>query len=361
MKDNYCVIMAGGIGSRFWPMSRTDRPKQFLDILGIGKTLIQQTYERFERVCPAENIYIVTNSDYFDQIIEQIPSIRKEQIICEPSRRNTAPCIAYASHKIHKINPNANIVVAPSDHLILKEDVFADCVNTALEESSKNDCLITMGIKPHRPDTGYGYIQFDSENTLSNPELKKVKVFTEKPDLEIAKEFLSSGDFYWNSGIFIWNVKSIINSLAEHLPEINNLFSEGTDSYNTESEVNFISDVYAECKNISIDYGVMEKANNVYILCADFGWLDLGTWGSLYSHLDKDPEENATVGKKVYMYDSKNCMVHVPNDKLVLIQGLDDYIVSESNNVLLICKKIDEQRIKESLADLKTKLNDDFL
>ena len=353
--------MAGGIGSRFWPMSRTDLPKQFLDILGIGKTLIQQTYERFERICPLDNIYIITNEVYRDKIIRQIPNINPDCIICEPYRRNTAPCIAYASHKIIKLNPDANIVVAPSDHLILKEDVFVDCVNMALEQASKTECLITMGIKPNRPDTGYGYIQFINEETLENKDIKKVKVFTEKPDLLIAQQFLDSGDYYWNSGIFIWNVQSILNGLDEHLSEVNILFKEGSELYNTEAEKDFIKDVYAECKNISIDYGLMEKARNVYILCADFGWSDLGTWGSLHSQLEKDHDNNAKVGKKVFLYDSKDCIVHVPDDKLVLIQGLDDYIVSESNNVLLICKKEDEQKIKRSLNDVKSKLDDDFL
>ncbi len=353
--------MAGGIGSRFWPMSREDMPKQFLDILGIGKTLIQQTYERFERVCPSENIYIITNKSYREKIIEQIPGINPDCIICEPHRRNTAPCIAYASHKIYQLNPDANIVVAPSDHLILKEDVFVDCVNTALDQASKTECLITMGIKPHRPDTGYGYIQFDASETLENEDLKKVKVFTEKPESEVAKEFLASGDYYWNSGIFIWNVKSVINGLVEHLSDVNDLLKAGADAYNTDAEEAFIAEAYEKCPNISIDYGLMENAKNVYILCADFGWSDLGTWGSLYSHLDKDENGNAKVGEKVFLYDSSDCMVHVPNDKLVLVQGLNDYIVSESNNVLLICKKEDEQKIKEDLKDIKSKLDNNFL
>lgn len=330
--------MAGGIGSRFWPMSTTEKPKQFLDILGIGKTLLQQTYDRFTKICLEENIYIVTNKCYTLLVKEQL-KIHDRQIISEPSRRNTAPCIAYASYKIAQLNPEANLVVAPSDHLILKEDAFQEIINLAFDKSTKEDCLITLGIKPSRPDTGYGYIQFLDAIKNENPLIRKAKTFTEKPDIKHAKEFLLSGDFCWNSGIFIWNIKSILAAMESLLPEINMLFKEGVEFYNTEKEIDFIELAYPKCENISIDYGIMEKADNVFVVLSDFGWSDLGTWGSLYDNLSKNEDNNALIGGKVFMYDSKNCIVNIPNEKLVILQGLDNYIVVESNNTLLICKK----------------------
>ena len=322
-KDNYCVIMAGGIGARFWPMSRTDHPKQFIDILGTGKTLITQTFERFQKICPKENIYIVTNENYRELIKLQIHDISDEQIICEPNRRNTAPCIAYACYKIAKINPNANLVVAPSDHIIMKEDIFTETILSGLKATKNNDWLVTLGIKPTRPDTGYGYIQFNEESTYADDErMKKVKTFTEKPNLETALSFLKSGDFFWNSGIFIWSLKSILTAFDRYLPEINSLFKEGNDLYNTVEERAFINNAYVSCKSISIDYGVMEKADNVYVLCSDFGWSDLGTWGSLYDNRQKDENGNAIVGKNVLMYNSSNCIVNMPKDKLVVFAGI---------------------------------------
>lgn len=351
--NNYCVIMAGGIGSRFWPMSRTSHPKQFLDILGTGETLIQQTYRRLKRICPEQNIYIVTNDLYQNLIKEQIKGITDEQIICEPSRKNTAPCIAYANHKIALKNPNANIVVAPADHLILKEDEFVRVINLALKYTEKNDCLLTLGITPSRPDTGYGYIQFDSNHSSIDDEIKKVKTFTEKPDLELAKQFIESGEFCWNSGMFIWSLKSISKAFDLLLPQMNQLFKEGADKYNTPEEAGFINDTYSICKNISIDYGIMEKSTNVYVISADIGWSDLGTWGSIYTHLPLDENKNAIVGGSVLMYDSSNNIVNVPNDKLVVLQGLDDYIVVESDKILLVCKKQDEQKIKQFVNDVK--------
>jgi len=343
--------MAGGIGSRFWPMSTTDKPKQFLDILGVGKTLLQQTYERFTNICPKENIFIVTNQQYNDLVIEQL-QVAEKQVISEPVRRNTAPCIAYASYKIAQVNPDANLVVAPSDHLILKEDVFQDIINLAFEKSNSENCLITLGIKPSRPDTGYGYIQFVETGQEESALIKRVKNFTEKPDHKLAKEFLSSGDFYWNSGIFIWSVKSILSAMDTLLPEVSSLFKDGIDKYNTPEESDFIENAYQQCKNISIDYGIMEKADNVFVVLSDFGWSDLGTWGSLYDNLPKNGKNNAVIGKRVFMYDSNNCIVNIPDEKLVILQGLDNYIVVESNNTLLVCKKEDEQKIKEMVSNI---------
>ncbi len=349
--------MAGGIGSRFWPMSRTDKPKQFLDFLGTGKTLIQQTFERVTRIVPKENVYIVTNTLYKELTLEQLTDITEKQVICEPSRRNTAPCIAYANHKIKKINPNANILVAPADHLIIKEDVFAEAVQKCFDFASNNDALITMGITPTRPDTGYGYIQFIN----NDDELKKVKTFTEKPNHELAVQFIESGEFSWNSGMFIWNINSISKAFENHLPNTTAIFAEGEAFYNTDKEAEFIERAYSTCKDISIDYGIMEKAENVFVLNVDIGWSDLGTWGSVYTHLKRDENENAKVGKNIMLYDTNNCMINVPKDKLVVIQGLDDYIVVEANNTLLICKKSDEQKIKQFVQDVKIDKGEKFV
>ena len=345
--------MAGGIGSRFWPMSRAEMPKQFLDILGTGKTLIQQTVDRFKTICPVENILIVTNEQYKSIVLEQLPQLSEKQVVCEPMMRNTAPCIAYANHKIAAKNPNANIVVAPSDHLVLNQPEFDEIINAAIEQSDHKDCLVTLGIKPSRPDTGYGYIQFTEESTEIGNHIRKVKTFTEKPTLEIAQQFIDSGDFYWNSGIFIWNVQSINKAFEELLPEVDSLFKEGLGKYNTQEEQAFINRIYPTCKNVSIDYGIMEGADNVYVVLSDFGWSDLGTWGSLYTHLNHDSTGNGVIGDNVHVYDSKNCIVNVPKDKLVVLQGLDNYIVVESNDTLLVCKKEDEQKIKQFVSDIK--------
>jgi mannose-1-phosphate guanylyltransferase len=352
-KNYYCVIMAGGIGSRLWPMSKTSNPKQFHDVLGAGRTLLQQTWDRFMGVCPKENIIVVTNDQYAKLVQEQLPEITESQILKEPDRRNTAPCIAYACFHIEAINPDAQIVIASSDHLILKDDAFKGTILLALEQAEKKDCLITLGIKPSRPDTGYGYIQFDDANDTISPAIKKVKTFTEKPNIELAQQFIESGDFFWNSGIFIWSLKSILKALEKHMPHTNGLFSEGRGIYHTPQEEEFIRKVYTQCKNISIDFGVMEKAKNVYVLLSDFGWSDLGTWGSIYTHVKQDKNQNAVIGKMVRTYDTKNCMINVPKNKLVVIQGLDDYIVVESDNVLLICKKSEEQKIKQFVNDVK--------
>lgn len=353
--------MAGGIGSRFWPLSRTTKPKQFLDILGTGKTLIQQTFERFTDVIPIENILIVSNENYKDQILEQLPELNEDQVLLEPQRRNTAPCIAYANYKILKENKDANIVVAPSDHLILKEEKFKEVLQKALEFVEENKVLLTLGINPSRPETGYGYIQIENPGNITlNESFRKVKTFTEKPSLEMANVFLDSGDFFWNSGIFFWNLQTIIQAFKENLPEVDNLFVQGRDLIGTNKEKDFISETYSAVKNISIDYGVMEKADNVYVLCSDFGWSDLGTWGSLHDHYEKDDHMNSINGDKIFTYDTTNSLINLPNDKLAVIQGLDDYIVVESENILLICKKNEEQRIKHFVNNIKMKYGNDY-
>jgi len=354
--------MAGGIGARFWPMSRTAKPKQFIDILGTGTTLIQQTFQRFLDVCPKENIYIVTNEVYKDLVLKQLPDITEDQVLLEPARRNTAPCVAYAAFKIHEKNPDANLVVAPSDHIIIKEDVFSGIIKNALKAAEENDWLITLGIKPSRPDTGYGYIQFNADSGDDRYEgLRKVKTFTEKPNLELAETFLRSGDFLWNSGIFIWSLKSILQAFEEHLPEVDELFRAGKGTYFTPEEAHFVKDTYTVCRSISIDYGIMEKAANVYVIESDFGWSDLGTWGSLHDIRQKDDNRNAISGKHVMTYDSYNNIINMPDDKLVVIHGLDDYIVVEDENVLLICKKEDEQQIRQIVADVKIEKGERFV
>ena len=354
--------MAGGIGSRFWPMSRTAHPKQFLDILGTGQTLLQQTYNRFLRLCPKENIYIVTNDLYVGLVNEQLSGIDSKNVLSEPARKNTAPCVAYACYKIAQQNPNALTVIAPSDHLIAKEDTFVKAIKSCFKKAAKEDCLVTLGLRPSRPDTGYGYIQFvESEQTETDKRIKKVKTFTEKPDLEMAKFFLKSGDFLWNSGIFVWSVKSVIKAFEMYSPDLDLIFKEGNDVYNTPKEIEFITKAYSNCKNISIDYAIMEKATNVYVRASVIGWSDLGTWGSLYEHVKQDKNNNAVVGKNVMLYDSKNCIVNVPKDKLVIMQGLEDYIVVESDGILLICKKEDEQQIRTFVNDVKVAKGEKFV
>lgn len=363
-KHNYCVIMAGGIGARFWPMSRTSHPKQFIDILGTGETLIQQTYKRFTRICPKENIYIVTNEIYKNLVQSQIPDIREEQILQEPSRRNTAPCIAYANYCILQRDPDARIVVAPSDHIILKEDIFIRNIESALHAATEHSWLLTLGIRPSRPDTGYGYIQYvdgDEHVYPKEEHIKKVKLFTEKPNLELAMKFIECGDFLWNSGIFIWSLRSIMKAFGDFLPDVDSLFSIGIGKYGTPEEKAFINQTYSMCKSISIDYGIMEKAENVYVLAADFGWSDLGTWGSLYENRPKDASGNTVVGENVLMYDSVNCIVNMPKEKVVVLEGLNDYIVVESENVLLVCRKNDEQQIRQFVNDVLLEKGDKYV
>jgi len=353
--NNYAVIMAGGIGSRFWPMSKITFPKQFIDILGTGETLIQQTFSRLKRVCPSENIFIVTNRNYKELCLEQLPNVSESNILCEPVMRNTAPCIAYAAFKIHSMNANANMIIAASDHIILNEGEFLRVVKDCLEITAKNNILLTLGITPSRPDTGYGYIQFVEEKIANHKKVRRVKTFTEKPNQELALNFLDSGDFLWNSGMFVWSAESITLAFRKHLRDMYDVFEEGKNFYNTPEESEFINRIFPGCKNISIDYGLMEKSENVYVYPSEFGWSDLGTWGSLYTHLDLDENNNALQGNSVMLYDSSDNLVKVPNDKLVVMQGMHGYIVVENEGVLLICKKEDEQQIKKFVSDVRAK------
>ena len=354
MNKTYCVIMAGGIGSRFWPLSKSDMPKQFLDILGTGRTFLQQTYDRLKKICPNENFYVVTSVDYKDLVMRQIPELNESQILLEPLRRNTAPCIAYACYKIQKVDPNANIIVAPADHYIQQEEAFLEELWKGLEFVEENDALLTLGIKPSRPETGYGYIQIESAKEVADVKnLHKVKTFTEKPDLQLAKIFLESGEFFWNSGIFIWSLPSIMKAFNTHLSWLSELFDKGNKLYGTSDEVHFLNKTYSECQNISIDYGIMEKASNVYVLCSDFGWTDLGTWGSLYENSKKDDQRNVVSGRNVMLYGAKDCIVNMPNEKLVVLHGLEGYIVVESEGTLMVCRKEDEQQIRQFVNDVR--------
>jgi len=356
MENNYCIIMAGGVGSRFWPFSRNNRPKQFLDFFGTGRSLLQLTFDRINHLVPAENIIIVSNIIYKDLILEQLPKIKADQVLLEPNRRNTAPCIAYAINRIKAMTDKANIIVAPSDHLILKETDFLDTIKTGLDFVDKNDCILTLGIKPSRPETGYGYIQIAEGET----NLRKVKTFTEKPNAELAQVFYETGEFFWNSGIFLWNLQTIVKAFDELLPEVANKFNAGEKFYNTANEQAFIDEMYASCPNISIDYGIMEKAIDVHVLCSDFGWTDLGTWGSLYEMSPKDENENVALKCKTAFYESEGNIVVLPPEKLAVIQDLKGYIVAESDNVLLICKLEEEQRIRQFVNDMNVTFDGKF-
>ena len=341
--------MAGGIGSRFWPWSREEEPKQFLDILGTGKSLIRQTFERFNVFIPSENIYVVTNKNYKTLVNEHLPELENSQILCEPIMRNTAPCIAYASYKILGLNENANIVVSPSDHVISNEHEFVARIKQGLEHV-KSDRILTLGIKPSRPDTGYGYIEFGDKDSDNN--IKPVNQFREKPSLEKAEEYLEQGNFVWNAGIFLWNVKSIIKSFETHLPDIASVFETGFEDLNSDKEEDFIEINFPKCENISIDYGVMERSSNIDVLLCDFGWSDLGTWGSLYEKLDKDSNGNAILGSNHFLRECKNSIVKSNPDKKIVIQGLDNLIVIDTENTLLICAKDDEQKIKTLVKEM---------
>lgn len=361
MHNTYVGIMAGGAGTRFWPASREHRPKQFLDILGIGKTLLQMTFDRFLKVCPKENIFIISNEKYSDLIKEQLPDLQDHQILEEPVRRNTAPCVAYATHKIAQLGgEDANVIIAPADHFIQDESTFINIVSNALLHAQNHeDALITLGIEPTRPDTGYGYIQMGDK--IEGDSLYQVKTFTEKPDLEIAKTFLASGEFVWNSGIFIWNIKSIMNAFKTHLPDMNEIFEEGKDVYNTDQEKDFIKKSFPMTKNISIDYSIMEKAEKVFVIPGNFGWSDLGTWGSVYDKLMKDDNENVIIGKNVMTFDTHNSIVNVPHEKLVVLDGLDNYIVVESDDILLVTPKSKEQNIKQLLTKIKQNKGENYI
>ena len=357
-RDKYCVIMGGGIGSRFWPFSRRTLPKQFLDFFGTGRSLLQQTFDRFNKIIPTENIFVVTNEMYAELAQKQLPELQPEQILLEPARRNTAPCIAWASYHIRALNPNANIVVAPSDHLILKENEFLEAIEKGLEFVADSDRLLTLGIKPNRPETGYGYIQIAEQEKET---FYKVKTFTEKPELDLAKVFVESGEFYWNSGLFLWNVNSILKAIEHLLPELSAKLSAGEPAYGTPQERTFIEENFPACPNVSIDFGVMEKADNVYVSLGDFGWSDLGTWGSLYDLSDKDANGNAALVAQTILYHCKNNIVALPKDKLAVIDGLEGYLIAESGNVLLICKKDEEHAIRKYVNDTQIKMGEDYI
>lgn len=358
-KHHYVAIMAGGIGSRFWPMSRTGLPKQFLDILGTGKTLIQQTFERYNKLVPKENIYVITAHEYESILKKQIPELPVENILCEPSRKNTAPCIAYIAFKLFNKDPKASMIAAPADNLIMDSVEFVKTANKALDFVDHINALLTIGVKPTYPNTGYGYIQHETRETA--PDVFKVKTFTEKPNEELAKTFIASGDFLWNAGIFTWKVKNIIAALEKHAPELYELFSSEKELYNTDKEKELIETIYPQCTNISIDFAVMEKAENVYVIPASFAWSDLGTWNSAWENKEKDYFGNAVVGNNVMVVDASNCIVHVPDNKLVLLQGLKDFIVVDTKDVLLICRKDKEQDIKEYVAEVKRNKGDKYL
>ncbi len=358
IKNNYVAIMAGGIGSRFWPESRNNYPKQFLDILGTGKSLIQWTFERFKNICPKENIFIITNEMYIPTLKKQLPELLDNNILSEPSRKNTAPCAAYIAHKLFALNPDANIIMSPADHLIFDERKFERDIIDSLDFVSNNDVLVTLGIKPTRPDTGYGYIQY--ETSKNKDRFYEVKTFTEKPSHELAETFIRSGDFLWNAGIFVWNAKTIIKEMQTYLPEMNEVFAQ-VDTYNTPEEHHSIETVYPQCTNISIDYGIMEKAKNVHVIPSYFGWCDLGTWNSAYDNSDKDYLGNAVYGKDVMIIDASQCMVKANDGKLVVLQGLENFIVVDTDDVLLICERNREQQIKDYVAEVKRNKGDKFL
>lgn len=358
-KHHYVAIMAGGIGSRFWPKSRTSYPKQFLDILNTGKTLIQWTFERYAAFVPKENIYVVTSEEYSGIVAEQLPDIPKENIVAEPSRKNTAPCVAYISFKLLQKDPEASLIVAPSDHMILDGENFKKITTQALAFVDQKEAFITLGITPTYPNTGYGYIQFDSKTIADN--IHKVKTFTEKPNLELAKTFVASGEFLWNGGIFVWKVKTVVNAFEKYQPEMFELFDSEKEKFNTAKEKEAIGKIYPQCTSVSIDYAIMEKADNVYVIPSSFGWSDLGTWNSAYENLDKDYLGNAVASDNVIVIDATKCMVSAPHDKLLLLQGLDDFIIVDTKDVLMICKKDKEQAIKEYVAEVKRSKGDKYL
>lgn len=358
-KHNYVVIMAGGIGSRFWPMSRQNFPKQFLDILNTGQTLIQSTFERFVSFIPLQNIFVVTTQEYSSIVKQQLPKLPEENILGEPSRKNTAPCIAYISFKLLQKDPEASLIVAPADHLILDQKGFYKVCIEALSFVNKYNAFITLGIKPGGPNTGYGYIQYEQHSVTDN--VYKVKTFTEKPNLELAKTFVSSGDFLWNAGIFVWQVKNIIRSFEKYLPEMYDVFASEKSAFNTPAERKALEHIYPLCTNISIDFGIMEKADNVYVIPSSFGWSDLGTWNSAYENLEKDDRGNAIAGKHVMAMNATKCMVHVPENKLIVLQGLDDFIIVDTPDVLLICKKDKEQEIKDYVSEIRRNIGDQYL
>lgn len=359
MENRYCVIMCGGVGSRFWPFSKSSAPKQFIDFFGTGRSLLQMSFDRVAEIVPVRNILAITNERYAPLVKQQLPDLADDQILLEPDRRNTAPCIAWAAYHIRAINPNAMMLVTPSDHLILKEDAFRDCVVKGFDFLSRQRRgLLTLGIKPNRPETGYGYIQIAE---AAGDNFYKVKTFTEKPELELAKVFVESGEFYWNSGLFMWNVNTIIKANEALLPELTSKLAPGKDVYGTVQEKQFIDENFPACPNVSIDFGIMEKADNVYVSLGDFGWSDLGTWGSLYDLSPKDEAGNVALKCKSLIYNSKDNIVVLPDNKLAVIDGLEGYLIAESDNVLLICKKDEEHTIRKYVNDAQIKLGEEYI
>lgn len=354
--NRYCVIMAGGIGSRFWPLGRQSKPKQFLDILGTGRTFMRQTVDRFAKIIPIENFVVVTNSAYKDLVLEQIPELSPSQVLSEPIGRNTAPCIAYAACHIRSKNPEATMVVTPADHLIIDEAAFLEAIEQSCNFAQRDKVLMTIGIQPSRPDTGYGYIQIDAQ---AEENINKVKTFTEKPALEMAKVFIESGDFRWNAGIFVWQVGTILEALNEFLPDNQELFESISTTYNTTLEQDAIDRIYPECRNISIDFGIMEKAKNVYVRSSDCGWSDVGTWGSFYSLSDKDESGNVC-SENVITYNTNNCIVKAAANKMVVVDSLEDYLIVDTDNALMICPKENEQNVKQFIGDVKYKTGGKF-
>lgn len=346
--------MAGGVGSRFWPMSTTEKPKQFIDVLGVGRSLLQLTFDRFKGICSPENVWVVTNRSYKDLVLEQLPEIPVTNILCEPCRRNTAPCIAYVSWRIKSKDRNANIVVTPSDHIVTNCEEFKRVISQCLKFTSETDAIITLGMKPTRPETGYGYIQADlSSCSPRNKEIFRVDSFREKPDLETAKKYIQNKSYFWNAGIFIWSVNTIVNAFRIYQPAISKIFESLQPVYGTPKEQEEIDLRFPECGNISVDYAIMEKAEEIFVCPADFGWSDLGTWGSLLVQTKKDLYGNGVIGENVSLFDTHNCIVHTLDKKKVVIQGLDGYIVADDGNKLLICKLSEEQRIKQFSSDNK--------
>ena len=345
---NHLVIMAGGVGSRFWPMSTDEMPKQFIDVLGVGKSLLQMTVERFNGICDIDKTWIVTNRKYVDIVKEQLPGLPENHILCEPCRRNTAPCIAYVSWRIKAADPKANIVVSPSDHIVTDTAEFKRVIKDCLRFTGETDAIVTLGMKPSRPETGYGYIQADlSSSSLRNKEIFRVDSFRENPDLDTARQYVQKNNYFWNSGIFLWNVSTIVNAFRVYQPAMSRIFESLLPVYGTDKEQEEIDRIFPTCQSISVDYAIMEKAEEIFVCPADFGWSDLGTWGSLLVQTKKDLYGNGCIGNNISMFESTNCMVHTMQEKKVIIQGLDGYIVAENEDTLLICKLSEEQRIKQ--------------
>ncbi len=348
MENNHIIIMAGGVGSRFWPMSTPDNPKQFIDVLGCGRTLLQLTADRFEGICPPENMWVVTSRKYADRVREQLPQIAPDHILMEPCQRNTAPCIAYVSWKIKARNPKANVVVTPSDHVVMNLKEFSRVVRSAMKFTSDSDAIVTLGMKATRPETGYGYIEADlSMACPSNQEIYRVDAFKEKPQLETAQRYIQKKNYFWNSGIFIWNVNTIVNALRVYQPSMAKIFEGMLPYFYTEKEQEKIDELFPMCENISVDYAIMEKAEEIYVFPASFGWSDLGTWGSLHENSKHDPQNNVCIGTNIKLHETRNCVIHTTQEKKVVVQGLDGYIIAEKDDTLLICRLGEEQRIKD--------------